>query len=199
MSDKLKELTDRLYQQGLSKGREEGEQILAKAREEAEQTIAKARQEAASIIAQAQIDADYIKSKAASDVKMASAQCLQTTKMDIENLLVGGLTDVTVLSDPDFLKGIIISIAEKFSAQTSADIALVLPNSLKDKLEPWVAGELKKALSCKISASFSKKISGGFTIGPADGGYFVSMTDETFSKLISEYLRPVTRKLLFGE
>ena len=43
-----------------------------------------------------------------------------------------------------------------------------------------------------------RKIAGGFTIGPKDGGWFVSMTDETFSKLLAEYLRPVTRKLLFG-
>ena len=50
-----------------------------------------------------------------------------------------------------------------------------------------------------MNASFSKKIAGGFTIGPKDGSYFISLTDETFKELISEYLRPATRKLLFGE
>ena len=50
-----------------------------------------------------------------------------------------------------------------------------------------------------ISASFSKKVSGGFNIGPKDGSYFISFTDETFRSLISEYLRPATRKILFGE
>ena len=49
------------------------------------------------------------------------------------------------------------------------------------------------------AAEFSKKIAGGFNIGPADGSWFVSLTDEAFSALISEYLRPVTKKLLFGE
>ena len=41
-------------------------------------------------------------------------------------------------------------------------------------------------------------MAGGFAIGPKDGSWFVSLTDETFRALIAEYLRPVTRKLLFG-
>ena len=44
----------------------------------------------------------------------------------------------------------------------------------------------------------SKKVSGGFKIGPKEGGYFVSFTDETFNELIAEYLRPATKKILFG-
>jgi V/A-type H+-transporting ATPase subunit E len=61
-----------------------------------------------------------------------------------------------------------------------------------------VNGELGKALNAGIEASFSKKIGGGFKIGPKDGGYFVSFTDETFNELIAEYLRPATKKILFG-
>lgn len=199
MSDKLQELTDRLYQQGLSKGKEEGERILAAARAEAEQTIAEAKREAAVILAGAEKEAAKIREKTESDVRMASAQVLQATKKDIENLLIGRITDVKILTDPGFLKEIILSVAEKFSAQEASDINLVLPASVKDKIEPWIAGELKNALSCNVTATFSKKVSGGFTIGPADGSYFVSLTDGTFSDLISEYIRPTTRKMLFGE
>ena len=102
------------------------------------------------------------------------------------------------LSDPDFLKKIIEAVATRFSAEQPGDLSLLLPVSLKDKLEPWVEGELRKKLGSGLKADFTKKIAGGFTIGPKDGGWFVSMTDETFSKLLAEYLRPVTRKLLFG-
>ena len=58
--------------------------------------------------------------------------------------------------------------------------------------------ELAKALKGNVEATFTKKVAGGFTIGPKDGGYFISFTDETFNALISEYLRPATKKLLFG-
>ena len=70
---------------------------------------------------------------------------------------------------------------------------------MKAELEPWVADELSKTLKGGVEASFSKKIAGGFTVGPRDGSWFVSLTEQTFNELIAEYLRPVTRKLLFGE
>ena len=201
MSNKLQELTDRLYNEGLSKGKEEGEQLLAKARAEADSILEDARKQAADIVSTAEKQAADLKDKTASDLRMASAQCLQATKKDIEGLLVGAVSAAPVgkaLSDPDFLKKIISAVAERFSASESADLALVLPASMQAELEPWLTGELQKALGGELKADFSKKVAGGFSIGPKDGSWFVSLTDETFRELIAEYIRPVTRKLLFG-
>ena len=47
MQNKLQELTDRLYNEGLSKGKQEGEELLAKAKVQAEEIVAKAQAEAA--------------------------------------------------------------------------------------------------------------------------------------------------------
>lgn len=201
MQNKLQELTDKLYNEGLSKGKAEGEQILADAQQQAEKIVAEAQKKAEAIVAKAEKDAADLKLKVDSDLKMASSQCLQATKKDIENLVISKAVDAKVdaaLASSDFVKEVIKAVAEKFSAEESADLALVLPESMKKELEPFVAGELAKAVKGEVAASFSKKISGGFTIGPKDGGYFVSLTDETFKELISEYLRPVTKKILFG-
>ena len=202
MSDKLQELTEKLYNEGLSKGKEEGERILDEAKGKAQSMIEEAKKEAEEILASANREAQALKAKVESDLKMASAQCLQATRKDIENVVVTGLTADKVagaLSDEGFLKEIISAVAQKFSASEAADIALVLPERLRDRLEPWVSEELSKLLGNGVKASFSKKIAGGFTIGPADGSYFVSLTEDTFRELIAEYLRPVTRKFLFGE
>lgn len=201
MSNKLQELTDRLYNEGLSKGKEEGEILLSKARKEADEIIANARKQAEDIVTEAENRAAQLKEKAESDIKMASEQALMATKKDIENLLVNALcTEETekVLSEEKFLKEIILAVAQKFSTQQSEDISLVLPASLESMLEPWVSTELKKALKKEISFDFSKKIKGGFSIGPQNGSWYISMSDESFKALISEYLRPVTKKLLFG-
>mgnify|MGYP004645407851 FL=1 len=201
MSNKLQELTDRLYNEGLSKGKEEGEILLSKARKEADEIIANARKQAEDIVTEAENRAAQLKEKAESDIKMASELALMATKKDIENLLVNALcTEETekVLSEEKFLKEIILAVAQKFSTQQSEDISLVLPASLESMLEPWVSTELKKALKKEISVDFSKKIKGGFSIGPQNGSWYISMSDESFKALISEYLRPVTKKLLFG-
>jgi V/A-type H+-transporting ATPase subunit E len=202
MQNKLQELTEKLYQEGLVKGKAEGEEVLAKARQEAAQIIAEAKEKAAAITDKAEKDAEDLKSKVESDLKMASAQCLQATKKDIENLLVGKIEAGKVsetLKDSAFIKEIIKTVAARFNAEEATDLALILPESLKAELEPWVRNELAKTLKAEVAADFSKKISGGFTIGPKDGGWFVSLTEQTFNELIAEYLRPVTRKILFGE
>ena len=201
MQNKLQELTDKLYNEGLSKGKQEGEELLAKAKAQAEEIISKAQAEAAQIVAAAQKQAEEIKTKTSSDVKMASAQSIAATKKDIETLIVGKITNEAVkanLSSADFIKDLIKTVAEKFTTDGPVDLNLVLPESLKKDLEPFVSKELAKILGAGVEASFSKKVAGGFQIGPKDGGWFVSFTEETFNQLISEYLRPATKKLLFG-
>ena len=199
--DKLQELTQKLYEEGLAKGKQDGEALLQKAQSEAEGIVKQAQEEAEAILAKARKDAEDFKVKVEGDVKMAAQQAVQATRTDIENLVVSKVVDGTVdkaLSNEDYIKGIITAVAQKFSADEPADLSLVLPESLKSALEPFVKNELGKLLGKGIDASFSKKVAGGFKIGPKDGGYFVSLTDDTFKDLIGSYLRPATKKLLFG-
>ena len=199
--DKLQELTQRLYEEGLAKGKEEGQALLEKAKEDAALIVKKAQEEADAILAKAHKEAEDYKVKIEGDVKMAASQAIQATRADIENLIVTQLADKEVekaLSSEEYIKGIIRTVAEKFSAEEPADLALILPENLKAGLEPFVRNELGKLLGKGVEASFSKKGSGGFKIGPKDGGYFVSLTDETFKDLVGGYLRPATKKILFG-
>ncbi len=202
MQNKLQELTEKLYNEGLSKGKQEGEAFLEQAKKEAENIVSNARKEAEAIIEKARREAEDLKVKTGGDLKMAASQSIAATRQDIESLIVAKITDKEVktsMSSAEFIKGIITEVAKGFNADDPKDLELVLPESLKKELESFVQTELAGILNADVSASFSKKISGGFNIGPKDGGYFISFTDETFKELISEYLRPATRKILFGK
>ena len=199
--DKLQELTQKLYNEGLSKGKEEGEALLAKAREQSADIVKKAKEEAEAILEKARKDAEDYKIKMEGDVKMASTQALQATRENLEKLIVAEAVDKPVkdaLSSEEFVKGILTAVAQRFSTQESQDLALVLPENLKKGLEPFVKNELAKAIGKGVEATFSKKFSGGFKIGPKDGSYFISFTEESFRDLVGEYLRPATKKILFG-
>ena len=201
MQNKLQELTDRLYNEGLSKGKQEGEEIHSKAKVQAEEIIAKSNTEAEAILSAAKKEAEELKTKVQSDLKMAAGQSIAATKKDIETLIVTKMTESEVkdaLTSAAFVKEVILAVAKGFNTEEPVDLELVLPEALKKDLEGFVANEMAKAIKGGVEASFSKKIAGGFTIGPKNGGYFVSFTDETFNALISEYLRPATKKLLFG-
>ena len=184
----------------VSKGKEEGEALMAKAKADAAELIQQARQEAADIVEQAHKEARDYKTKVEGDVKMAATQALQATRTEITQLVVTQAVApvADALSSEEYLKGIITAVAQRFSAQESADLSLILPEKLQAGLEPFVKGELAKTLGKGVEVRFSKKLSGGFKIGPRDGSYFIDLSDEGFQALLGEYMRPATKKILFG-
>ena len=201
MQNKLQEMTDKLYNEGLSKGKQEGEEILARSRKEAEEIIAQAKKQAEEIVAQVRKQADDLSTKVNSDLKMAALQSIAATKQDIENVIVTKMTECEVskaLTSAEFVEKIILAVAKGFNSEESVEMEVVLPESLRKELEPFIRKELSEVLKGGVSAQFSKKVAGGFTIGPKGEGWFVSFTDETFKTLIGEYLRPATKKILFG-
>lgn len=202
MDNKLQELTDKLYKEGLSKGKEEGEAILAKAQSKAAEIVEAAQKKAEEIIKKAENDAKDYQVKVEGDVKMAATQSIQSVKREIENLMLNGMIGgkaTSALSSADFVKEIISSVAKNFNSQESVDLELTLPENLRNELEPFVNGQLAKSLSNGVTAKFSGKIGGGFRIAPKDGSYYIDLTSEAFEALIGEYMRPATRKMLFGE
>ena len=203
MQDKLQELTDRLYNEGLSKGKQEGEELLRKAHTEAEAIVAEARAEAERIVAQANREAEELKTKVAADVKMAATQSIAVTKQEIEQMLVTRSAQQGVgqaLSSADFAKELIANVVKAFNPQNASPVALdlVLPESLKAQVEPFIASEIAQAFNGEIRVDYSKKLNGGFKVSPREGGYLLQFTDEEFTQLMANYLRPATKKILFG-
>lgn len=201
MQNKLQELTEKLYNEGLSKGKTEGEALLSKAHAQAEEIIAQAKKQAEAIVAKAQKDAEDLKTKTAGDVALASRQSLSETRQAVEKLILANAADAkvkTALSDEEFVKTIISSAVKAFAEGKDCSIEVCLPESAKETLEGYVKNEVAKTLGKEVEVKFSKKIGGGFTIGPKDGGYFINFTDEAFNELVGEYLRPATKKILFG-
>jgi len=203
MQDKLQELTDRLYNEGLSKGKHDGEELLQKAQTEADRIVAYAKVEAEHIIAQANKEAEELKTKVAADVKMAATQSIAVTKQEIEKMLVtkaaaeGVKTNMT---NAAFVKELIASVVKAFNPQNASpvDLSLILPESLKAELEPFMKNEIANQFKSEVKVDYSKKMNGGFKVAPKDGGYVLQFTDEEFTQLIANYLRPATKKILFG-
>lgn len=203
MQNKLQELTDKLYNEGLSKGKQEGEEMLRKAQQEAEGIVAQAKAEAERIIAQANREAEELKTKVAADVKMAATQSIAATRQEMEKMIVAKVAKDGIgknLSSADFVKEMVMSVVKAFNPQnaTPVDLDLILPESLKAQVEPFVANEINSLFSAGVNVSYSKKMSGGFKVAPKEGGYVIQFTDEAFQDLMASYLRPATKKILFG-
>lgn len=204
MQNKLQELTDKLYNEGLAKGKAEAEEMVAAAKDEAAVILQEAQEKAAAIILQAEKDADAMKVRAAGDLKMASSQTMTAIRQQAEKALISKAVSAPVgeaLSDGVFLKEIIRTIAAAFNASNPDPVPLdlLLPAQMKQKLGDSFAAEVKSILDGGLDVRYVKGLSNGFKIGPKDGGYQISFTADDFTGIIAEYLRPATRKILFGE
>ena len=204
MENKLQELTDRLYNEGLSKGRQEADQLLAQARTQAQEIVDNARAEADQIIAKADKKAADIATMVEGDLKMASTQAISALKQQVENMILTKAVAKPVgaaLSDEKFVKELISTVVKAFNAANPDGVGLdvILPASAQNSLEQAFTNEVVKDLSEGIEVTNVKGLPGGFKIGPRDGGYQISFTGDDFTSLVAEYLRPATKKILFGE
>ena len=202
MQNKLQELTDKLYNEGLAKGKQEAGNLLEQARQQADEIIAQANAKAAQILDDARREAEDLKVRVEGDVKMASNQTMSALRQQIAQMIetktVGGAIDAT-LADGKFMGKLLETIAGAFNAGgAQASLDVTLPEAMKGSLDSFLKQNISSELAKGMSFSFSDDIDGGFRIAPKDGGYYVDFSDESFKALLGEYLRPATKKILFG-
>ncbi len=203
MQDKLQELTDRLYKEGLSKGKQEADALLAEARKQAADIVAEAKNEAEKIIGEARRESDELRVKAEGDIKMSASQTLSAIKEKIENVIEAkSIKDPVAdsLDDTAFLQSLIKTVVESFRPDENAKpLEMVLPQAMKEKMEDFLKNGISKECSSGLEVSFDRDLGHGFKISRKDSGFFIDFSGDSFGKIISQYLRPKTRKLLFGE
>ncbi|MBQ4021654.1 MAG: hypothetical protein II613_03815, partial [Bacteroidales bacterium] len=190
--------------EGLSKGKQQAEQLLAEAEAKAGKIVQDAQTQADQILSKARKDADDLKTKVAADVKMASTQSISALKQQIEKTLMAKVVGSEVkdaLQDANFVKPLIETVIKSFNAADIAPAGLdvILPESMKQTLGKALESGLAKELKSSVNIDYAKNIAGGFKIAPKDGGYFISFADGDFEKMFSEYLRPAAKKILFSE
>lgn len=204
MENKLQELTDKLYEEGLSKGKQDAEEMKARAEKEADKIISDAKIEAGEILEKARRESRELQEKTASDIKMASAQLFTSVKQKLEQVILTKAVKIPIaeaMDNADFMKSLISSIVSAFNPESSqpSSLNIILPDKLKSELDSFIKKEILSICGKETSVIFDKKINAGFKIGPGDGGYVLSFTDKDFEEIISEFLRPKTKKILFEE
>ena len=204
MENKLQELTRKLYEEGLSKGKQEAQQLLSDAQKQAAKIVADAQKQADEVRKQAEQSAEDLKKNTLTELTLAGRQLLGTLKQQIETLIVfksvsGAVR--TTNADAEFIKSLLLEIASHWNGATASriDLKAVLPADKQAELSNMTRDAAAKALSEGIEITFDNKVKSGFKIGPKDGSYYISFTDADFEALLGEYLRPQVATLLFDK
>ena len=134
---------------------------------------------------------------------MASSQTISALRQQIENIIITKAVSPDVkaaLADPELVKSLVTTVAKAFNAADPAPAGLevILPSSMQKELGAWFKKKAAAVMGEGVTVTFSRQMAGGFKIGPADGSYRISFADGDFENILTQYLRPATRKLLFG-
>ncbi|MCC8035166.1 MAG: hypothetical protein LIO77_04430 [Rikenellaceae bacterium] len=203
MENKLQELTQKLYDEGLAKGREQAETLVTQAQEKADKILSEANYEAERIRRQALLEAEDLRKNTLTELTLAGKQAIAQLKTAIADMIVTRSVGDSVKKanlDPQFVKDILTAAATNWTSNSS-DVSLkaLLPEKNRRELDAAIGSQSKELMTHGLEIEFSDSIESGFKIGPKEGGYYIGFTDEGFDALLGEYLRPKVKEILFEE
>ena len=200
MENKLQQLTKKLYEEGLSKGRSEAESLVEQARSQARDIIKKAEAEAVSIVKNAKQSAEELRKNTNTEIVLASRQTLSVLKQQIEKLIVTGNITPAVgkaMGDKSLVREAILAVARGWN--DAGGLKVVLPESTSAAMVKELEKDMASALGQGFEITLDNGQKTGFRVGPRDGGYYISFSEADFDALFKSYLRPKAAEMLFGK
>ena len=204
MQTKLQELTEKIYQEGVNKANDEAEKILSGARAEADKIIAEAKKNAQGLVQDAEKSAKELTNNSLNELQLSARQAISDIKQQVVALIQTQTVSPEVkaaMASEEFTLDIIREIVKNWNPKSSDTIYLemVLPENRKNEFEKHFNAKAKDLLSSSLTVNFSNKLKAGFKIGPKDGGYLISFSDEDFDNFFKSYLRPKLIDLLYSK
>ena len=197
MNNKLQELTDKIYLEGVEKGKNEAKEIISKASEDAEKIIAQAKSEAEKILADTEKQAKELEKNTKSELKLYTNQSLNALKSEITNIISDKISSAAVnaaLDDKQFMQSIISDIASKWVANGDVIIEAKDAKSLED----YFIANTKNLLNNGVTIKEVKGLKTDFTISPVNNGFKVAFGENEFIEYFKEFLRPKLVDMLFN-
>lgn len=196
MENKIQELADKIYREGVEKGNDEAQKIIAKAQEDARKIVEAARKEADSVVANAHKAADELTENTKSELKLFAGQAVNALKSEVASLVTNKIVEADVkafAADKKYLNAFIVELAKKWSAEE----AIVISSSEAESLKAYFMAEAKELLNKGVKIEQVNGLKALFTVAPSDGSYKVTFGEEEFMNYFKEFLRPQLVEMLF--
>lgn len=194
--DKIKELTEKVYHEGVDKGKAEAARIIEEAKQQAEKIIAEAQSQAEANLAKARKDAEELDKNTKNELRLYTNQALNALKSEVANILTDKVVTKSVddlVGDADFLGHFTVALAEQWARQEP----IVISTADADALRKYFTGKAKALLNEGVTIREVNNIETLFTIAPADGSYRVDFGKEEFENYFKAFLRPQLVEMLF--
>lgn len=197
MENKIQELTDKIFREGVEKGNEEAQRIVDKANAEAAEIVKKAQKEAEDIVAAGSKKATELLENTKKELQLYAGQTVNALKSEVVNCLTNNAVEESVkglVADKDFLCKFVVALAGKWSA----DEGVTISSSEAATLKAYFASKAKVLLDKGVTIEQVNGVKSLFTIAPADGSYKVNFGAEEFEQFFKSFLRPQLVDMLFN-
>lgn len=196
MDSKIQELTSKIYQEGVERGKEEADRIISEAKSERDSILKNAKEEADATIASAKKEADELKKNTEAELKMFASQSVEALKTEVVNLITTKVVANAVsgaLNEKDFMQKMILEMAKEWAKNDS----ITIQSADADALSKFFTANATELLNNGVKIEKVNGKSSSFNILPKDGSYKVTFGEDEFIAYFKEFLRPKLIEMLF--
>lgn len=197
MSEQIKDLIDKIQQEGVIAAENKARIIEAEAKTRAEKIIQKSEIEARKLIEDAQSKAAKMEENTKSLLAQAGRDLLLNLKKEINIMLQGIIIKETrgVLTPEELVK-IINMLIRDYAQKQIEEVIVSLSKEDFKKIENNFLDKLKENLKNNVVLKPSEDINAGFTISYDAGRSFFDFSDKALAEYISLYLKPKLAEVL---
>lgn len=198
MEIQLKELIDRIKNDGVAAAEAEAASIVEKAKAEAENIVAAARAESEKILSNARAENDRMVKSGEDAIRQAGRNLLISFRESVAKELeaVIGENVGAAYSKENLVKLIPDVVAGWAKNPDAEDLSIIMGSEDLKELEGALFAALKQRISNGVTLKASDNIDGGFRIAVRDGGAYYDYSAETVVSMMSGYLNPRLTELL---
>ncbi len=196
MENKIQELTEKIYAEGVEKGNAEAQRLVEEAKAQAAEILKKAEEESAALVAAAEKKAAELDANTRSEIALYGAQSVGALKSEVANIVTDSVVKAAVKEAlaGDTMKMLIVKIAERWSANEP----IVISTAEAEELKAFFAAKAKALLDKGVEIRQVNGLKTSFSIAPADGSYKVNFGEGEFEAYFKAFLRPQMVELLFS-
>jgi V/A-type H+/Na+-transporting ATPase subunit E len=197
MAEEIRDLIEKINQEGIKAAEEKAQNIEAAAKQRADDILAQARLEAGEMIAVAKDRIRREDEKGKTLLVQAGRDLLLSLRKEI-NAMLGRIvvSDIHQVLTPEALFKLLSEVVRNFSAKEGSDITVLLNKEDLEILEKIFLLQLREETRKKIILRPAEEISGGFTISFDSGKSCYDFTDKALAEYIGTYLKPKLNKIL---
>ncbi len=197
MEYQLKELIERIKNDGVKNAEDNAARIISEARQQAAAIMKKAEDEARQIRTSAMADAERAERSGTEALRQAGRDLLLTVRESIEKVFDKIIkTEVSRSLDHQIMAESILAVVRSLSADGSGSIDVQIPESQYASLEPGLRGALAAEFAQGIDIVPFKGLDAGFRISMKDGSAFYEFSNQELAAMLSRYLNPRLGKFL---